>query len=56
MKILISKYCSILTKQIFRDYVPKPELDRYENEGIDDEEQEIIDAEARRQAEREMDL
>ena len=57
MKILTSKfYHSIFTEQLFRDYEVKPELDRYEKEGIDDEEQEIIDAEARRQAERAMDL
>ena len=55
MKILISKLHPIFIRQLFRDYLPKPELDRYENEGIDDEEQEIIDAETRRQAERAMD-
>lgn len=57
MKILTSKfYQTKFTEQLFRDYEVKPELDRYEKEGIDDEEQEIIDAEARRQAERAMDL
>ena len=36
-KILTSKfYHSIFTEQLFRDYEVKPELDRYENEGIDD--------------------
>ena len=32
----------------------KPELDRYEADGIDDAEQSIIDAETRRQAEQQM--
>ena len=31
-------------KQLFRDYEARPELDRYENDGIDDDsEQAIID-------------
>jgi hypothetical protein len=39
-------------KQLFRDYEARPELDRYENDGIDDDsEQAIIDQETRRQAE-----
>ena len=46
----------MLTKQIFRDYEAKGDLDRYEEDGIDDEEQEIIDAEGRRQAERIIDM
>jgi hypothetical protein len=34
--------------QLFRDYEARPELDRYEVDGIDDEEQAILDIEARR--------
>ena len=56
-KISKSKFLYILlTKQIFRDYEAKGDLDRYEEDGIDDEEQEIIDAEGRRQAERIIDM
>ena len=36
------------------DYGHKPELDRYENEGIDDEEQKELDFQTRREAEREL--
>lgn len=53
-KILISK-CQSILKQIFRDYAHRPELDQYEGEGIDDEEQEMINAEDRRHAERAID-
>lgn len=41
-KILRSKLINL--KQLFRDYEARPELDRYENDGIDDDsEQAIID-------------
>jgi hypothetical protein len=40
--------------QLFRDYEARPELDRYEMDGIDDEEQAILDIETRRQAELEI--
>jgi hypothetical protein len=44
-----------LKQLIFSDYGAKPELDRYESEGIDDEgEHNEIDYEARRNAEREL--
>jgi hypothetical protein len=45
-----------MIEHIFRDYGNKPELDRYENDGIDDEEQEMIDAETRRQAEKAIEM
>lgn len=48
-KTLRSKFYDY--KQLFRDYEARPELDRYENDGIDDSEQEMIDIETRRQAE-----
>ncbi len=34
-KTLRSKF--IYLKQLFRDYEARPELDRYENDGIDDD-------------------
>jgi tRNA(Ile)-lysidine synthase TilS/MesJ len=54
-KISKSKFPAMI-EHIFRDYENKPELDRYENDGIDDEEQEIIDAETRRQAEKAIEM
>lgn len=41
-----SKFTDLV--QLFRDYEARPELDRYEVDGIDDEEQAILDIEARR--------
>jgi len=54
-KISKSKFPAMI-EHIFRDYENKPELDRYENDGIDDEEQEMIDAETRRQAEKAIEM
>jgi hypothetical protein len=47
MTTLMSKYPQKYLL-CFRDYRENPELDRYEEDGIDDEEQNIINAEARR--------
>lgn len=44
-----------LVSWCFRDYEKKDELDRYEQDGIDDEDQEELDFQARRNAERELD-
>ena len=45
-----------LDDHVEKDYEARPELDRYDESGIDDNEQQMIDAEARRLAERENDM
>jgi len=45
-----------LDDNIEKDYEKRPELDRYDDSGIDDEEQNMINAEARKQAERENEM
>jgi hypothetical protein len=45
-----------LSDNLSKDYEPRPELDHYEQDGIDDMDQSIINAEQRRQAERQNDL
>ncbi len=45
-----------LDDHVDKDYEARPELDRYDESGIDDNEQQMIDAEARRLAERQNDM